>query len=114
VSESSSRNESSPHRASRQTYGLEAALQDPAREFSCPADVAARRDWTIEERYAVLSQWKYDIGQVDLATEENMPPSDEHMRFSDSQDQVTIADIHKAIESLGMPTDTISGPTKGA
>lgn len=91
---------------SRQTFALEAALQSPGREFSHPAEVAARRNWTVEERLAVLRQWRYDIGQADVATEENIPPGDKQLRFSRARSQVTIADVHKAIESLGMPTNT--------
>ncbi|MEO7386619.1 MAG: hypothetical protein ABIX37_06770 [Gammaproteobacteria bacterium] len=86
---------------------LEAAMKDPGREFNRPADVAARHDWSVEERHAILRQWKYDLGQLHLATEENMPPSGKDAT-------VTIGNIHEAMESLGVPTDSDSGPSKGA
>jgi len=100
--------------SSQTSLELEAALQDPAREFKSPAEVATRLDWSVEERCSVLQQWKYDIGQLHVAAEENMPASDEQEPFTGSPERVTIGDVHKAIESLGMPTHSDSGPTKGA
>lgn len=84
-----------------------AAMQDPAREFAHPADVVARRDWSVHDRYAVLRQWKYDLGQLHVATEENMPATG-------PVTPVTIGDIHAAMEALGMPTDADPVDSKGA
>lgn len=86
---------------------LAAAMQDPAREFVHPNDIVARHDWSVVDRYAVLRQWKYDLGQLNLATEENMPPTG-------PVSPVTIADIHAAMASLGMPLDADPVANKGA
>lgn len=93
---------------------LAAALKDPARQFRCPADVAVRDDWTVEQRHAVLRQWKYDIGQHDVATEENMLPGDQQLPAAVERRRITIGDVHKAIESLGISPNADSVPTKGA
>jgi hypothetical protein len=86
---------------------LAAAMQDPGREFRRPDDVVARTDWSIADRFAVLRQWKYDLGQLQVATEENMPPGG-------PGSPVTIADVHAAMEALGMPPGAEPAPTKGA
>jgi hypothetical protein len=86
---------------------FEKAMLSPAECFAQPADVL-RESWTREQKYQVLRQWKYDIGQLHVATEENMQPD------RPRSDPVSVGQVHDAMEALGYAPDTDPVPSKGA
>jgi hypothetical protein len=88
---------------------LEAAMLRPAASFKDPREVVAG-PWTSEQKYQVLRQWKYDIGQLHLATDENMGPA----AATAAGETVSLSDIHAAMETLGYKPEADSTPTKGA
>ena len=49
------------------------AMKDPGRAFGSPEDVEASTELTIAQKHAVLLQWKNQLQQLMVATEENMP-----------------------------------------
>ncbi|MEO8445645.1 MAG: hypothetical protein ABI567_11630 [Gammaproteobacteria bacterium] len=85
----------------------EAAMLSPSAAFQHPAEVVRQAGWSAEQKLRVLRQWKYDLGQLQVATEENMPPAIPVM-------DVSIRDIHAAMTALGYAPDTDPAPTKGA
>lgn len=86
---------------------LENAMLKPAAYFSKP-DQVLTQPWSPEDKFRVLRQWKYDIGQLHVATEENMGPP------RPAPEPVSIAEIHAAMEALGYNPEANPAPTKGA
>jgi len=86
---------------------LDAAMLKPSESFKAPREVLAE-SWPPEDKYRVLRQWQYDIGQLHLATEENMAPP------KSTPDPVTLADIHAAMTELGYKPDSEPSQSKGA
>lgn len=83
---------------------LERAMTDPARYFKQPAEVVEHEQLTREQKLKILRQWEYDALQREVATEENMPAS--------THGRASLADIRKAMESLGDGGDSHPGSTK--
>ena len=79
----------------------------PAECYQTPRQVLAE-PWSLEDKFRVLRQWKYDIGQLHLATEENMGPA------KPAPDPVSLAQIHSAMHDLGYAPDAYPAPNKGA
>lgn len=86
---------------------FESAMLKPGHHFRTPRDVLAE-PWTTDEKFQVLRQWKYDIGQLHVATEENMAPP------RPVPDPVSLEQIHQAMEELGLDPEADPVPTKGA
>ena len=86
---------------------FESAMLKPGHYFRLPRDVLAE-PWTDDQKFRVLRQWKYDIGQLHVATEENMAPA------RTTPDPVSLEQIHEVIEELGLNPDGDPVPTKGA
>jgi hypothetical protein len=86
---------------------FEDAMLEPDRWFQHPNEILAEA-WSAEDKYRVLRQWKYDIGQLHVATEENMQPD------KPRADPVTLKQVHEAMEALGYAPDADAGPSKGA
>lgn len=86
---------------------LESAMLKPSECYRTPSQVLAE-PWSPEDKFRVLRQWKYDIGQLHVATEENMGPA------TPGPDPVSLAQIHAAMTELGYDPDMLAGPTKGA
>jgi hypothetical protein len=49
------------------------AMMKPGRSFDSPEALEASADLTAEQKLAVLRQWKDQLQQLMVATEENMP-----------------------------------------
>lgn len=88
---------------------MDAAMLDPGGHFKTPEDVLLEKGWTPEQKFKVLRQWKYDLGQLDVATEENMSSGGPQRRQT-----VNMAAINAALETLGYTPDGDPLPTKGA
>lgn len=52
------------------------AIYNPAKYFTLPQEVVDSEDLTLEQKIAVLEQWRLDELDREVATEENMPSSD--------------------------------------
>ncbi len=52
---------------------LASAMKDPGRTFGSPEALEASRNFSDEEKHAILLQWKDQLQQLMVATEENMP-----------------------------------------
>jgi hypothetical protein len=52
---------------------LQNAMMNPARAFGTPEAIEASAELSAEEKHAVLLQWKDQLLQLMVATEENMP-----------------------------------------
>lgn len=87
---------------------LESAMLKPAEIFRMPDQVLAE-PWNAEDKFRVLRQWKYDIGQLQVATEENMAPT-----VATRPEAVSIEQIHAAMTKLGYDPESESSPSKGA
>ncbi len=49
------------------------AMKNPGRTFGSPEALEASRDFSDEQKHAILLQWKDQLQQLMVATEENMP-----------------------------------------
>jgi len=80
------------------------AMKDPAACFGQPSEILDQRNLTREQKLRILHQWEYDVLQREVATEENMPPSEpSHPR---------LMEIRQALEALGDSGDPHTGGTK--
>ena len=52
---------------------LQEAMKNPSTVFGTPEAVEASSELTHEQKHAVLLQWKDQLQQLMVATEENMP-----------------------------------------
>lgn len=91
---------------------LEKAMLNPGRCFSHPREVLVQ-SWNAEDKYRVLRQWKYDVGQLQVATEENMPPPEGGSNVA-SPKPASLKDINAAMEELGFSATADPVPNKGA
>lgn len=89
------------------------AMLNPAACFREPRQVLDQR-WTDDDKYKVLRQWKYDLGQLQVATEENMPPPPGADDRGKQPPPATIKQIHAAMAAMGYPMNADPVPTKGA
>jgi hypothetical protein len=49
------------------------AMKNPGRTFGSPEALEASRNFSDEQKHAILLQWKDQLQQLMVATEENMP-----------------------------------------
>jgi len=52
---------------------LQNAMMNPARAFGTPEAIETSTELSAAEKHAVLLQWKDQLQQLMVATEENMP-----------------------------------------
>jgi len=52
---------------------LQTAMKNPARTFGTPEAIESSAELSDAQKHAVLLQWKDQIQQLMVATEENMP-----------------------------------------
>jgi hypothetical protein len=52
------------------------AMKDPGRAFGSPEALEASRDFGDQQKHEILLQWKDQLQQLMVATEENMPGPD--------------------------------------
>jgi hypothetical protein len=52
---------------------LQVAMKNPARVFGSPESVESSIELSADQKHAVLTQWKDQLEQLLVATEENMP-----------------------------------------
>ena len=52
---------------------LASAMKNPGRTFGSPEALEASRNFSDEQKRAILLQWKDQLQQLMVATEENMP-----------------------------------------
>ncbi len=55
------------------TFDIDRAMKNPARTFGTPEAVEHSADLDHAQKHAVLLQWKDQLQQFMVATEENMP-----------------------------------------
>lgn len=80
---------------------VEKALRDPANQFAKPADVCEADGIARDEKIRILRRWEYDVRQMNVAEEENMPGND---------DAVTLSDVLEALKALGYEPHTEDDP----
>lgn len=51
---------------------LEEILHDPSARFSDPCEVLCQGRLTRDDKVRVLQQWRYDLVQLQVASEENL------------------------------------------
>lgn len=51
---------------------LEKILHDPSAAFADPCEVLCQRRLTRDEKVRVLEQWRYDLVQLQVASDENL------------------------------------------
>jgi hypothetical protein len=49
------------------------AMKNPGRTFGTPASLEASTDFTLAQKRAILLQWKDQLTQLKVATQEGMP-----------------------------------------
>lgn len=52
---------------------LQTAMNNPAKAFDTPEAIESSTEFTNEQKHAILLQWKDQLEQLMVATEENMP-----------------------------------------
>lgn len=52
---------------------IQKAMQNPSRLFATPEAIESSAELTPQQKHAVLMQWKDQLQQLLVATEENMP-----------------------------------------
>jgi hypothetical protein len=52
---------------------LEQAMKNPGRTFGKPSVLEASTEFTVAQKRAILLQWKDQLTQLKVATEEGMP-----------------------------------------
>jgi len=74
---------------------VESAKFNPSRFFNSPADVLADKSLSKADKIAILQCWAIDERERLVAEEENMLPNDQEIDYK-------LAEIHQALESLGV------------
>jgi len=54
---------------------IEQALRSPSTVFETPEQVGSTAELTDEQRCSILRQWSYDLRELLVASDENMPPA---------------------------------------
>ena len=54
------------------------AMKNPGRTFGTPAVLEASTDFTVAQKCAILLQWKDQLTQLKVATQEGMPGPESH------------------------------------
>lgn len=54
-------------------FDLQDAMKNPARIFGSPEAIESSTELSATQKHAVLLQWKDQLQQLMVATEENMP-----------------------------------------
>ena len=49
-----------------------ASLRDPEQEFTAPSEVAEHPELSIQDKLAILRNWRLDLIELQTATNENM------------------------------------------
>ena len=52
---------------------FEQAMKNPGRMFGMPSVLEASKEFTTEQKRAILLQWKDQLTQLKVATQEGMP-----------------------------------------
>ena len=52
---------------------FEQAMKNPGRTFGSPSVLEASTDFSVEQKRAILLQWKDQLTQLKVATQEGMP-----------------------------------------
>jgi hypothetical protein len=55
------------------SMNVQDAMKNPARFFHSPESIESSSEFSPEQKHAVLLQWKDQIQQLMVATEENLP-----------------------------------------
>lgn len=55
------------------TFDFASAMKNPGRTFGSPEVLETSAELSAEQKHAVLLQWKDQLQQLLVATEENMP-----------------------------------------
>ncbi len=83
---------------------VEKAKLDPASVYSSPQEVLSDSSISREDKIDILRRWEYDVREIMVAEEENMPPDDS---------AALLEEILAALEKLGAGPETKSfAPTK--
>lgn len=82
---------------------IDRALMDPANVFCTPQKVLESQDLSHQQKIEILRHWEYDVRELQVAEEENMP----------GQSRIALDEILKALREFGAGVDTEhSPPTK--
>lgn len=82
---------------------IEIALINPANVFHTPQELLEVEDLSREQKIEILRRWEYDVRELQVAEEENMP----------GRSPVALDEILQALRELGASIDTEhSPPTK--
>ena len=73
---------------------LKHALLDPTSVFEHPSEVLQRDDLSDEQKIEILHRWEYDARELQVASEENMPPNNASTDLLD--------EVLKALHKLGV------------
>lgn len=79
---------------------IEQALIDPAGEFNTPEELVMNEELSREQKIEILRRWEYDVRELQVAEEENMP----------GPQPIALDRVLKALRSLDAP----SGPDDAA
>ena len=82
---------------------IKRALINPADVFRTPQEVLEVQDLSRQQKIEILRRWEYDVRELQVADEENMP----------GPPGVGLDDVLQALHTLGAGVDTEhSPPTK--
>lgn len=83
---------------------VEKAKLDPASVYSSPREVLSDSSITREDKIDILKRWEYDVREIMVAEEENMPADNS---------AVLLEEIIAALKELGAGPETKDfAPTK--
>lgn len=54
---------------------IEQALRSPTTVFEAPEQVLTTAELSTEQRCSILREWSYDLRELLVASDENMPPA---------------------------------------
>lgn len=82
----------------------EKARARPSVHFDSPFDIVKEENLTLEQRVKLLRQWEYDLVQLQVATEENMP--------APSREKSGLREVRAALRQLDARPDNHPGASK--
>lgn len=88
---------------------IEQALRSPSTVFETPEQVLSTPELSTEQRCSILRQWSYDLRELLVASDENMPPAPGEEGGSDLAGLLTRVDI--LLRELEPDSDEHPAPT---